>query len=131
MTAEDDKSKKPPRTPRQVKKKPPAMKSKANKKNQPSESFKKKVQEAIKVNLSEYAREKNLTHKQVSTLNSYIEEHLSCFVLIGYNAAGDPVSIVNAKTPKDSDSLGTLLNKFLMKYIDPPQFPGPTGGPML
>jgi hypothetical protein len=131
MTTEDDKPRKPSRKPRPVKKKPPTMKSKPSKKDEPSDSFKKKIQEAIKVNLSEYAREKNLTHKQVSALNSYIEEHLSCFVLIGYNAAGDPVSIVNAKTPKDSDSLGTLLNKFLMKYIDPPQFPGQSGGPML
>ena len=129
MTVEDDESKKPPRKKRVVKKKPPAMKSK--KSDESGAEFKKKIQEAIKVNLTEYAREKNLTHKQISILNSYIEEHLSCFVLIGYNAAGDPVSIVNAKTPKDSDSLGTLLNKFLMKYVDPPPFPGQGGGPIV
>ena len=120
----DDEKPKPEKRKRQVKKKTPTMKSKPVKKKTAEDVFRDKINEAIRVNLSEYAKQKNLTHKQVTSINSYVEEHLSCFVLIGYNAAGDPVSIVNAKTPKDSDSLGTLLNKFLMKYSDPPPFPG-------
>lgn len=120
----DDEKPKPEKRKRSVKKKTPTMKSKPVKKKSAEDHFRDKINEAIRVNLSEYAKQKNLTHKQVTSINSYVEEHLSCFVLIGYNAAGDPVSIVNAKTPKDSDSLGTLLNKFLMKYSDPPPFPG-------
>ena len=120
----DDEKPKPEKRKRPVKKKTPTMKSKPVKKKSAEDLFRDKINEAIRVNLSEYAKEKNLTHKQVTSINSYVEEHLSCFVLIGYNAAGDPVSIVNAKTPKDSDSLGTLLNKFLMKYSEPPPFPG-------
>lgn len=120
----DDGKEKPPRKKRVVKKKSSPVKPKSTKKKTAEEVFRDKINEAIKVNLTEFAKQKNLTHKQVSSINSYIEEHLSCFVLIGYNAAGDPVSIVNAKTPKDSDSLGTLLNKFLMKYVEPPPFPG-------
>jgi len=120
----DDEKPKPEKRKRSVKKKTPTMKSKPVKKKSAEDQFRDKINEAIRVNLSEYAKQKNLTHKQVTSINSYVEEHLSCFVLIGYNAAGDPVSIVNAKTPKDSDSLGTLLNKFLMKYSDPPPFPG-------
>jgi len=122
----DDNKDKPEKKKRPVKKKTVA-KAKPAKKKTAEEVFKEKINEAIKVNLTEFAKQKNLTHKQVSAINSYVEEHLSCFVLIGYNAAGDPVSIVNAKTPKDSDSLGTLLNKFLMKYTDPPPFPGGPG----
>lgn len=120
----DDEKPKPEKRKRPVKKKTPTMKSKPVKKKTAEDVFRDKINEAIRVNLTEYAKQKNLTHKQVTSINSYVEEHLSCFVLIGYNAAGDPVSIVNAKTPKDSDSLGTLLNKFLMKYSDPPPFPG-------
>lgn len=126
MTDSDTEDDKPPRKRRVVKKKPPVMKSK--KTNDQDDAFKKKIKEAIQINLSEYAEKKNLSQKQVSVINSFIEEHLSCFVLIGYNEAGDPISIVNAKTPKDSDSLGTLLQKFLMKYVDPPPYPG-GGGP--
>ena len=82
-----------------------------------------KIAEAIQVNLEDFARRKQLSQKTMSSLNSYIEEHLSCFVLMGYNKEGEPVSLINARSPKDSDSLGTLLHKFMSKYADPPQNP--------
>ena len=87
--------------------------------------FKKKIQKAIQSNLVDYARKKNLSQKQVSIINSFIEEHLSCFILLGYTGNGEPVSIVNAPTQKDSDSLGTLIQKFLVKYIEPPPMQPP------
>ena len=128
----DDEKDKPQKKKAPAKKKASVRKAKPAKAKTPEEAFRDKINEAIRVNLTEFAKQKNLTHKQVSSINSYIEEHLSCFVLIGYNAVGDPVSIVNAKTPKDSDSLGTLLNKFLVKYTDPPPFPGQgPGGPFM
>lgn len=83
-------------------------------------AYKKKIQKALQENLVEIARRKNLSKKQVSVINSFVEEHLSCFVLLGYTVNGNPVSLVNAPTQKDSDSLGTLLQKFFVKYIDPP-----------
>lgn len=82
-----------------------------------------KITEAIRINLEEFADKKQLSQKQMNVINSFIEEHLSCFVLIGYNNSGEPISLINAKTPKDSDSLGTLLHKFMSKYIEPPQMP--------
>ena len=84
------------------------------------DAYKKKIQKALQENLVEVARRKNLSKKQVSVINSFVEEHLSCFVLLGYTVNGNPVSLVNAPTQKDSDSLGTLLQKFFIKYIDPP-----------
>lgn len=84
------------------------------------EAYKKKIQKALQENLVEMAKRKNLSQKQVSAINSFIEEHLSCFVLLGYTVNGNPVSLVNAPTQKDSDSLGTMLQKFFVKYIDPP-----------
>jgi len=83
------------------------------------EQFKQKIQKAIQSNLNEYAKKRNLSQKQISIINSFVEEHLGCFILLGYTVDGDPVSIVNAPTPKDSDSLGTLIQKFLSKYSDP------------
>lgn len=108
---ESDDSKKPKRKPVRKKKEPPPEKI--------DDVFKEKIQKAIQSNLDEYAKKKHLSQKQISTINSFIEEHLGCFILLGYTVSGDPVSIINASTPKDSDSLGTLVQKFLSKYSDP------------
>lgn len=84
------------------------------------EEYKNKIRQALQTNLDDYLKNRNLNQKQISTINSFVEEHLSCFVLLGYTVNGDPVSLVNAATQKDSDSLGTLLQKFLSKYSEPP-----------
>lgn len=109
--SESDDSKKPKR--KVIKKK------KEISSDQLDEQFKEKIQKAIQSNLDEYAKKRSLSQKQISTINSFVEEHLGCFILLGYTVDGDPVSIVNAPTPKDSDSLGTLIQKFLLKYSDP------------
>ena len=108
---ESDDSKKPKRR--------PARKKKETTPDKIDDVFKKKIQKAIQSNLDEYAKKRNLSQKQISIINSFVEEHLGCFILLGYTVSGDPVSIVNAPTPKDSDSLGTLIQKFLSKYSDP------------
>lgn len=84
------------------------------------EALKKKIQKALQTNLMDYAKKKNLSKKQISTINGFVEEHLSCFILLGYTVAGEPVTIINASTPRDSDALGTHIQKFLTKYVDPP-----------
>ena len=84
------------------------------------EEFAAKIRKALETNLDEYSKKRNLTKKQITTITSFIEEHLSCFVLLGYTVDGEPITIVNANTPKDSDSLGTALQKFLARYSDPP-----------
>ena len=116
MTQDDDKTPKRPRK-KTIKKRVEKLPE-----EEPGEDieFKQKIQKALQANLADYAKKKNLSQKQVSVINSFIEEHLSCFILLGYTATGDPVSIVNAPTQKDSDSLGTLIQKFLAKYVDPP-----------
>tara|TARA_R110000772_G_scaffold256249_1_gene372718 strand:- start:1 stop:372 length:372 start_codon:yes stop_codon:yes gene_type:complete len=120
MTTEDDEKPGP--------KKNPPRKKKVGRKSPPSkqpgdDEYKRKIQKALEANLIEYAQKKRLSQKQITVINSFIEEHLSCFVLLGYTCAGEPVTLVNAPTVKDSDSLGTALQKFLMKYVDPPQQP--------
>lgn len=84
------------------------------------DEYKEKIRKALQENLDDYMKSRNLNQKQISSINSFIEEHLSCFVLLGYTVDGDPVSLVNSRTQKDSDSLGTLLQKFLSKYTEPP-----------
>lgn len=85
-----------------------------------TESFNNKIRAALEANLQDYAKRKNLSQKQSQAITSFVEEHLSCFIILGYTVAGEPVTIVNANTQKDSDSLGTALQKFLAKYSDPP-----------
>ena len=126
MPSKDDKSPKKRNTKKDTPKKPITRK-KASKVDQVDDSTRKKITAALRANLDEYARKKDLTQKQAAVINSFIEEHLSCFVLLGYTVGGEPVTVINAVTQKDSDSLGTLLQKFLSKYIEipPPMPPGP------
>ena len=130
MTQDDDN--KPQRRPKKTTKRVTRPRKKQLKKDEDSEkttesenkkisdSYKKKIEAALEANLEEYIKNRNLNQKQISTINSFIEEHLSCFVLLGYTVSGEPISLVNAPTQKDSDSLGTLLQKFLGKYNEPP-----------
>jgi len=110
---------------RQPKKKtiPSKTNKKVKKEDTGDAAFKKKIQYALQANLEQYAKKRNLSQKQISIINSFIEEHLSCFILLGYTVNGDPVSLVNARTQKDSDSLGTLIQKFFQKFIEPPMSP--------
>ena len=125
MPSKDDKSPKKRNTKKDTPKKSVSRKG-TSKEDQVDESTRKKITAALQANLDEYARKKDLTQKQAAVINSFIEEHLSCFVLLGYTVGGEPVTVINAVTQKDSDSLGTLLQKFLSKYIDipPPMPPG-------
>ena len=87
------------------------------------DSLKSQIHDALMGHLSDYAKKKNLSRKQVQTLNAYLEEHLSCFVLLGYTHDGNTLSVVNAHTQKNSDALGTLLQKFIVRNVDPPPYP--------
>ena len=118
MAEKDDKSSK--------KKKPTrSRRKKVEPENVPGddEYLKKQITEALQAKLTDYVKRKNLSQKQVTVLNSFIEEHLSCFILLGYTVDGNTLTVVNASTQKDSDSLGTLMQKFIVRHLDPPQLP--------
>ena len=83
------------------------------------ENIEKKIEAAIKLNLAEAAKKRKICHRQMENINSFVEEHLGCFVLLGYTIDGEPVSLVNAKSQQDSDSLGAAIQRFINKYQDP------------
>lgn len=121
MTHNDKEDTDSEKTPKKSKKTPGRDKESGSSKNAPkkeSDEFKKKISKALSENLDEYIKTRNLNQKQIAAINGFVEEHLSCFVLLGYTVSGDPISLVNAATQKDSDSLSTLLQKFLGKYTD-------------
>lgn len=51
--------------------------------------------------------------KDLEALTAQILEFLNCFILIGYNFEGKPVTMISAHNQQEADSLGALLNKFL------------------
>lgn len=120
MTQNDDK---------QPKRKPSRKTSKRKSKEEKlDEEIEKKIEAAFRLNLIEAAKKKKTNHTQMTNINSYIEEHLGCFLLLGYTIDGDPVTLVNAKSQKDSDSLGASIQRFMMKYQDPAP---PTAPPLI
>lgn len=120
MTQDDDKQ--PKRKPKE------RVSKKKSKEEKLDEDIEKKIEAAFRINLAEAAKRKKSSHKQMTNINSYIEEHLGCFLLLGYTIDGEPVTLVNAKTQKDSDSLGASIQRFMMKYQDPTP---PAGPPIL
>ena len=71
--------------------------------------------------------------RNITTMCALMEEYLSCYIVIGYTIDGKPVSITNAKEPKDYDSLSTALQRFLIEGTYGPcgpfDGPGPLDGP--
>jgi len=65
--------------------------------------------------LRDHAKDKLDSKRDLDALNSQILEFLNCFILIGYNCEGEPVTLISAHNQQEADSLGTLLNKFIFK----------------
>jgi len=63
--------------------------------------------------LRDQISEKNSNKKDIEALNAQILEFLNCFILIGYNFNGEPISMISAHNQQEADSLGTLINKFI------------------
>jgi len=82
------------------------------------------VKAALESHLVEYASRRHTQKRNVEQLTKMIEEYASTFVLLGYNYDGEPVTIVSANTQQQSDSLSTLIQKFIVKSSpsDPTMF---------
>jgi hypothetical protein len=87
--------------------------SKKKKKKRGSEGYD-LIRAALESHLIDYAKRKNDQKRNVEQLTAVIEEFLSSFILLGYNYDGDPITLVSATTQQQSDSLSTLIQKFIM-----------------
>ena len=72
------------------------------------------IRAALETHLVEYAKKRTNQKRNVEQLTTTIEEYLSSFVLLGYNYDGEPVTLVSANTQQHSDSLSTLIQKFIV-----------------
>ena len=73
--------------------------------------------------LRDQLKEKASNKKDLDVLCAQISEFLNCFILIGYNLEGEPISMISAHNQQEADSLGTLLNKFIFNNHSK-DFPG-------
>ena len=63
--------------------------------------------------LKDQLKEKANNKQDLDVLSSQILEYLNCFILLGYNFNGEPISIISAHNQQEADSLGSLANKFI------------------
>lgn len=68
--------------------------------------------------LRDQLAERTSNKKDLDALNAQILEFLNCFILIGYNFEGEPVSMISAHNQQEADSLGALINKFIFNSRD-------------
>lgn len=101
----------------------PIVKKKPNRKSKKGDQGYEIIRAALESHLVEYAKRKQDQKRNVDQLSTMIEEYLSSFVLLGYNYDGDPVTIVSASTQQHSDSLSTLIQKFIINS-NPGNTPG-------
>ena len=68
--------------------------------------------------LREQISEQTIQRKDIEVLTAQILEFLNSFILIGYNFEGKPVTLISAHNQQEADSLGALLNKFLINSAE-------------
>ena len=84
-----------------------------------TEEERQQLRAMIHEQLLAHATEKKLDTKTFKELTEIVNEFLNCFVLLGYNYNGEPVSIVTCKNQQHADSLGTLLQRFIANGPSP------------
>jgi len=91
-----------------------ARKPSRKKRKRPNNEGYELIRAALESHLVDYAKRKHDQKRNVEELSAVIEEFLSSFILLGYNYDGDPITLVSASTQQQSDSLSTLIQKFIM-----------------
>lgn len=78
------------------------------------------IKNALETHLLAYANKKNEQRRDLDELTSIIEEFADSFILLGYNYDGEPLTLVSATTQQQADSLGTLVQKFVVNSSSKP-----------
>ena len=74
---------------------------------------KSQLKSMIQEQIISYAKQKKLDQKSFHELTEIVNEFLSCFIVLGYNYNGEPVSLVSCSSQQQADSLGTMLQRFI------------------
>ena len=73
------------------------------------------IEAALQTHLLDYAKEKKKKATDSNHISKNTQEYLKNFILLGYDYKGKPLTIVNAENQRDSDSLHTLIQKFMFQ----------------
>lgn len=112
--ASSDEAVKPPVSPKSTKSNKRSDKTPASPdKNMSVEDFNKMLRDALIEHADCRSR---TTNNYLDAVCSVVEEFLQSFVIIGYSMDGEPVTIVNALTPRDADALSAAINRFFMQH---------------
>ena len=85
----------------------------------------KQLKKMIHEQLLAYTQQKKLDKKTFTELTEIVNEFLNCFVILGYNYTGEPVTLVSCKSQQHADSLGTLVQRFIATAPGPTDFDPP------
>jgi len=72
-----------------------------------------RMEDIIKEHLTRFVKKKQLDQVEMEHLTTLVQEFLSCFVLLGYDYKGDPITLVSVENQQQADSIGTLIHRFL------------------
>jgi hypothetical protein len=72
-----------------------------------------RIESIIKEHLARFVKKKQLDEIEMENLTTLVQEFLSCFVLLGYDFKGDPITLVSVENQQQADSIGTLIHRFL------------------
>jgi hypothetical protein len=73
------------------------------------------IEAALQTHLLDYAKEKKKKATDSNHISKNTQEYLKNFILLGYDYKGKPLTIVHAENQRDSDSLHTLIQKFMFQ----------------
>jgi len=102
---EEDADKKP--TPKKIPKK------QADSKGITSQQLQQLLKEALAESIDIRNRK---TADNINAINGTLEEFLQTFLILGYDLDGNPVTLINTKTPQDADALSTAVTRFFMQH---------------
>lgn len=83
------------------------------------------LRQMVHEHLIKHAKAKKIEKKTYTDLTEIVNEFLNCFILLGYNYSGEPVSLVTCKNQQQADSLGTLVQRFISTTPGPGDFTPP------
>jgi hypothetical protein len=83
------------------------------------EASEKLIESALQSHLLEYAEKKASRKRTIDDTLNLVNEHLSSFIILGYDYNGNPMQCINVNTQQEADSLCSLVNKFVLQHSNP------------
>lgn len=77
------------------------------------------VEAALRSHLLEYADKKSKRNRSLNDTLHLVNEHMSSFIIMGYDYNGNPLQCINVNTQQEADSLCSLVHKFVAQNSGP------------